>query len=57
MRDDPFVADLVTRARKDDQQAWDSSSSGTPRSYGPSAALRANRADAEDVGQRTGCSS
>jgi hypothetical protein len=23
MRDDPFVADLVTRARKGDQQAWD----------------------------------
>ena len=54
MRDDPFVADLVTRARKGDQQAWDvlverysSLIWSICRHY------RLSRADAEDVGQRT----
>jgi RNA polymerase sigma factor (sigma-70 family) len=52
MRDGPFVADLVTRARKGDQQAWDvlierysSLIWSICRQY------RLDRADAEDVAQ------
>jgi RNA polymerase sigma factor (sigma-70 family) len=54
MRDDPLITDLVTRARKGDQQAWDvlverysSLIWSICRRY------RLSRADAEDVGQRT----
>jgi RNA polymerase sigma factor (sigma-70 family) len=54
MRDDPFVADLVTRARNGDQQAWDA----LVKRYAPliwaiCRHYRLSRADAEDVGQRT----
>lgn len=53
MRDAPFAADLVTRARKGDQQAWDA----LVKEYAPliwsiCRRYRLDRADAEDVGQR-----
>jgi RNA polymerase sigma factor (sigma-70 family) len=54
MRDDPIVVDLVKRARKGDEQAWDV----LVERYGPliwsiCRRYRLSRADAEDVGQRT----
>jgi RNA polymerase sigma factor (sigma-70 family) len=53
MRDDPFVADLVTRARKGDQQAWDSLVERyAPLIWSICRHYRLDRADAEDVGQR-----
>ena len=53
MRDDPFVADLVTRARKGDQQAWDSLVERyAPLIWSICRRYRLDRADAEDVGQR-----
>jgi RNA polymerase sigma factor (sigma-70 family) len=53
MRDDPFVADLVTRARKGDQQAWDSLVERyAPLIWSICRQYRLDRADAEDVGQR-----
>ena len=53
MRDDPFVADLVTRARKGDQQAWDSLVERyAPLIWSICRHYRLGRADAEDVGQR-----
>ena len=53
MRDDPFVADLVTRARKGDQQAWDSLVERySPLIWSICRHYRLDRADAEDVGQR-----
>jgi RNA polymerase sigma factor (sigma-70 family) len=53
MRDDLCVADLVARARKGDQQAWDI----LVERYAPLISsicryYRLSRADAEDVGQR-----
>ena len=54
MRDDPFVADLVTRARKGDQQAWDDLVERySPLIWSICRHYRLSRADAEDVGQRT----
>ena len=54
MRDDPFVADLVTRARKGDQQAWDVLVERySPLLWSICRHYRLSRADAEDVGQRT----
>jgi RNA polymerase sigma factor (sigma-70 family) len=54
MRDDPFVADLVTRARKGDQQAWDVLIERySPLIWSISRHYRLSRADAEDVAQRT----
>jgi RNA polymerase sigma factor (sigma-70 family) len=54
MRDDPFVADLVTRARKGDQQAWDVLVERySPLMWSICRHYRLSRADAEDVGQRT----
>ena len=54
MRDDPFVADLVTRARKGDQQAWDALVERySPLIWSICRHYRLSRADAEDVGQRT----
>jgi RNA polymerase sigma factor (sigma-70 family) len=54
MRDDPFVADLVTRARKGDQQAWDVLVKRySPLIWSICRHYRLSRADAEDVGQRT----
>jgi RNA polymerase sigma factor (sigma-70 family) len=54
MRDDPFVADLVTRARKGDQQAWDVIVERySPLIWSICRRYRLGRADAEDVGQRT----
>lgn len=54
MRDDPFVADLVTRARKGDQQAWDVLVERySPLIWSICRHYRLSRADAEDVGQRT----
>jgi len=54
MRDDPFVADLVTRARKGDQQAWDVLIERySPLIWSICRHYRLSRADAEDVGQRT----
>jgi len=52
MRDDPQVTDLVTRARNDDQQAWDA----LVERYAPLIWSICRRhelsdADAEDVGQ------
>jgi RNA polymerase sigma factor (sigma-70 family) len=54
MRDDPFVADLVTRARKGDQQAWDDLVERySPLIWSICRHYRLSRADAEDVAQRT----
>ena len=54
MRDDPFVTDLVTRARKGDQQAWDVLVERySPLIWSICRLYRLSRADAEDVGQRT----
>jgi RNA polymerase sigma factor (sigma-70 family) len=54
MRDAPFVADLVTRARKGDQQAWDVLVERySPLIWSICRHYRLSRADAEDVGQRT----
>jgi RNA polymerase sigma factor (sigma-70 family) len=54
MRDDPFVADLVTRARKGDQQAWDDLVERySPLIWSICRHYRLSRADAEDAGQRT----
>jgi RNA polymerase sigma factor (sigma-70 family) len=54
MRDDPFVADLVTRARKGDQQAWEVLVERySPLIWSICRHYRLSRADAEDVGQRT----
>ena len=54
MRDDPIVADLVTRARKGDQQAWDVLVERySPLIWSICRHYRLDRADAEDVGQRT----
>jgi RNA polymerase sigma factor (sigma-70 family) len=54
MRDDPFVADLVTRARKGDQQAWDVLVERySPLIWSICRHYRLSRTDAEDVGQRT----
>ena len=54
MRDDPVVADLVTRARKGDQQAWDALVERySPLIWSICRNYRLSRADAEDVGQRT----
>jgi RNA polymerase sigma factor (sigma-70 family) len=52
MRDDPCVTDLVTRARKGDQRAWDA----LVERYAPLVWFicrrhQLSRADAEDVGQ------
>jgi RNA polymerase sigma factor (sigma-70 family) len=53
MRDDPFVADLVTRAGKGDQQAWDVLVERySPLIWSICRHYRLSRADAEDVGQR-----
>jgi RNA polymerase sigma factor (sigma-70 family) len=54
VRDAPFVADLVTRARKGDQQAWDVLVERySPLIWSICRRYRLSRADAEDVGQRT----
>ena len=54
MRDAPFVADLVTRARKGDQQAWDVLVERySPLIWSICRQYRLSHADAEDVGQRT----
>jgi len=54
MRDGPVVADLVTRARKGDQQAWDVLVERySPLIWSICRHYRLSRADAEDVGQRT----
>ena len=54
MRDGPVVADLVTRARKGDQQAWDVLVQRySPLIWSICRHYRLSRADAEDVGQRT----
>ena len=54
MRDGPVVADLVTRARKGDQQAWDDLVERySPLIWSICRHYRLSRADAEDVGQRT----
>jgi len=53
MRDDPFVADLVTRAGKGDQQAWDVLVERySPLIWSICRRYQLSRADAEDVGQR-----
>jgi len=53
MRDDPFVADLVTRAKNGDQQAWDVLVERySPLMWSICRHYRLSRADAEDVGQR-----
>src|SRR4029077_12868770 len=53
MRDDPIVADLVTRAGKGDQQAWDVLVERySPLIWSICRHYRLSRADAEDVGQR-----
>jgi RNA polymerase sigma factor (sigma-70 family) len=53
MRDDPFVADLVTRAKNGDQQAWDILVERySPLMWSICRHYRLSRADAEDVGQR-----
>ena len=54
MRDDPVVAELVTRARTGDQQAWDVLVERySPLIWSICRHYRLSRADAEDVGQRT----
>jgi len=54
MRDGPVVADLVTRARKGDQQAWDVLVQRySPLIWSICRHYRLSQADAEDVGQRT----
>ena len=54
MRDGPVVADLVTRARKGDQQAWDVLVQRySPLIWSICRHYRLSHADAEDVGQRT----
>src|SRR5689334_25369331 len=54
MRDDPVVADLVTRARKGDQQAWDVLVKRySPLIWSICRHYQLSRADAEDVAQRT----
>jgi RNA polymerase sigma factor (sigma-70 family) len=54
MRDDPLVADLVTRARKGDQQAWDALIERySPLIWSICRHYGLGSADAEDVGQRT----
>jgi RNA polymerase sigma factor (sigma-70 family) len=53
MRDDPIVADLVTRAGKGDQQAWDVLVERySPLIWSICRRYQLSRADAEDVGQR-----
>jgi RNA polymerase sigma factor (sigma-70 family) len=53
MRDDPCVTDLITRARKGDQQAWDALVERyAPLIWSICRHYRLDRADAEDVGQR-----
>ena len=52
MRDDPFVADLVTRAIKGDQQAWDVLVERySPLIWSICRHYRLDRSDAEDVAQ------
>src|SRR5260370_40419673 len=52
MRDDPQVTDLVTRARKGDQQAWDAIVERyAPLIWSICRRYRLSDADAEDVGQ------
>ena len=52
MRDDPHVTDLVTRARKGDQQAWDALVERyAPLIWSICRHYRLSRADAQDVGQ------
>ncbi len=52
MRDDPTVTDLVTRARKGDQQAWDAMVERyDPLIWSICHRYRLSSADAEDVGQ------
>ena len=52
MRDDPCVTDLVTRARKGDQQAWDALVERyAPLIWSICRRHRLSDADAEDVGQ------
>jgi len=52
MRDDPVVADLVTRARNGDQQAWDAMVERyAPLIWSICRRYRLSGADAEDVGQ------
>src|SRR6266852_8389008 len=52
MRDDPTVTDLVTRARKGDQQAWDAMVERyAPLIWSICHRYRLSGADAEDVGQ------
>ena len=54
MRDDPCVTDLVKRARRGDQQAWDALVERySPLIWSICRHYRLDRADAEDVGQRT----
>jgi RNA polymerase sigma factor (sigma-70 family) len=53
MRDDPCVTDLVTGARKGDQQAWDALVERyAPLIWSICRHYRLGRGDAEDVGQR-----
>jgi RNA polymerase sigma factor (sigma-70 family) len=52
MRDDPSVADLVTRARHGDQQAWDTIVERyAPLVWSICRSHRLSRADTDDVGQ------
>jgi RNA polymerase sigma factor (sigma-70 family) len=52
MRDDPCVTDLVTRARKGDQQAWEALVERyAPLLWSICRHYRLDRSDAEDVGQ------
>ena len=54
MRDDPCVTDLVTRARKGDQQAWEALVERyAPLLWSICLHYRIDRADAEDVAQST----
>ena len=53
MRDNPSVADLVTRARNGDQRAWDALVERyAPLIWSICRRYRLDRADAEDVAQR-----
>ena len=53
MRDDPCLIDLVARARKGDQQAWETLvECYAPLIWSICRRYRLDRADAEDVGQR-----